>query len=721
MCPVSRCTSYSTRALETGESKLWFLLVGVNQYQDEGLPSLRFSAFDCQGLAEALAEATQNFPKTELLSHHDFTAQVPTLSTVRSSLKQIVSAATSQDTILFYFSGHGMLEPSNQQVVLCLSDTQKDNLLDTGLGLQEVLQLLGNCAARKQMVWLDACHSGGMTLLGARGEETQPLPNPTSELVKVLRQRAAQSKGFYALLSCDQAQQSWEFPELGHGVFSYYLIKGLRGEAADPEGIIDADGIYRYVYRKTLKYIDKTNQHLRLVNQQKRRDGENRLYQEYPLQTPKRIVEGVGELILGLKLSGSESKHPQQPLAIDESIGDRSAVPTTATGYPTTSHSELTLEWFEAGHLKTSTIRDKQRSKNPGTFRIGRDPVKCDLVLSDLTVSGLHVEIWFNPHQQCFYLRNLRESNPPLIDGQPFPTGEVALKQGNSLRLGQLDLTISAIKTGGYISTVAPTITPPVQILEHNPDLVTSGNKSGSLDLQPSRTSVSTSTKRLTLILGLSIVTFIGAVVGYVFLQRQSPQGSSALPSTVEADGSPLLSTNPVKITGSPTTNSNIPVKIERSPTTDTKIPSKIERSPTTSDSNSTTNPVKQITSPKNLSKQPHPVTTNSLPTEASNNKTHPVTTKQSITTPDFTTDAATTKASPTLDANLNLITTEASPMPIDSNPVTPEASPPLESNPSSTTEASPTLESNPNRTATDSLTNPAIPSPSPMDSDAGL
>ncbi|MBD2744526.1 caspase family protein [Coleofasciculus sp. FACHB-1120] len=326
MSPVSVGTSRSTLALETGQAKLWLLLVGVNQYQDERLPSLRYSAVDCQGLADALAGATQGFPQKEVRIHHDFAAQLPKLASVRTSLQQIATAAKPQDTILFYFSGHGMLEPSRdggsasgQQAVLCLADTQKDNLLGTGLSLQELLQVLGNSPAHQQLVWLDACHSGGMTLWGARGEtpSSEPLPNPTPQLVEVLRQRAQKSKGFYALLSCDQAQQSWEFPELGHGVFTYYLMRGLQGEAADAQGVIEADGLYRYVYYQTLQYIDKTNQQLRLINQQHRGRGESQLHPEYPLQTPKRIVEGVGELILGLKPVTVASPYPRQALVVE--------------------------------------------------------------------------------------------------------------------------------------------------------------------------------------------------------------------------------------------------------------------------------------------------------------------------------------------------------------------------------------------------------------------
>ena len=312
---MPRAISRPTLPLETGKAKLWILLVGVNHYQDSHLPSLQYPALDCQGLADALTEATQEFPQREIRIHHDFGVDVPKLESVRQTLQQIVTDAQPQDTVLVYFSGHGVLDDRTQQAVLCLADTQKDNLLETGFAVAELLNLLGQCAARQQVIWLDACHSGGMTLRSAKGQSI--LSNPTVQMMNVLGQRAAQSQGFYALLSCDRAQQSWEFPELGHGVFTYFLMRGLRGEAADAQGTIEADELYKYVYHQTLQYIDKTNQQLRLINQQKRSRGDTRLQTEYPMQTPKRIVEGIGELILGVRSSAISPQNPRQALVIE--------------------------------------------------------------------------------------------------------------------------------------------------------------------------------------------------------------------------------------------------------------------------------------------------------------------------------------------------------------------------------------------------------------------
>ena len=312
------CPRVKPRPRTTGElkpAKLWILLVGVNQYQDrQNLPSLQYSALDCQGLGEALKSATVSLMAKEVIIHHDFITQRPLIADVRQSIATIINSASPNDTILFYFSGHGILEPSTGEVVLCLADTQTERLSTTGLPLNTLLKQLSNCPASQQLVWLDACHSGGMTL---RGTSKISLPNPSSQLVEVLRNKASESKGFYALLSCDQTQQSWEFPELGHGVFTYYLMRGLRGEAADSQGIIEADALYQYVYHQTLRYIDKTNQQIRLINQQKSSRGERELQSEFPLQTPKRIVEGFGKVVLGRRTNNRSNINPRQALVID--------------------------------------------------------------------------------------------------------------------------------------------------------------------------------------------------------------------------------------------------------------------------------------------------------------------------------------------------------------------------------------------------------------------
>lgn len=106
---------------------------------------------------------------------------------------------------------------------------------------------------------------------------------------------------------------------------------------------------------------------------------------------------------------------------------------------------ELTLRWVEFGEIRTQTIWDRQPSKNSGMVRIGRDPTRCDIVLLHPTVSGLHVEIFYYRKRNYFYLRNLRHSNPPKVDGKRLYEGEVILNEGSIIYLGKVKLKVIAI------------------------------------------------------------------------------------------------------------------------------------------------------------------------------------------------------------------------------------------------------------------------------------
>jgi hypothetical protein len=122
--------------------------------------------------------------------------------------------------------------------------------------------------------------------------------------------------------------------------------------------------------------------------------------------------------------------------------------------------TELTLTWIEGGNPKTEVIHPQYPSKNPGTVRLGRDPSRCDIVLNESSVSGLQAEIFYDAGRGGFYVRSLRESNPPIINGHPLPSGEVPLGSTNTIQLGRLQMSATSpipatdvINPGG----VAPT------------------------------------------------------------------------------------------------------------------------------------------------------------------------------------------------------------------------------------------------------------------------
>lgn len=127
----ARVSNPSTQQLEGSQIKLWIVLVGVNHYQDSQIPDLRYCANDCKELAETLKIATQQFQKTEIIPLYDGGKKTPNLLEIIASIQKF-SLAKPEDTVLFYFSGHGYLD-SNNRPIFCVTDTSLSDLAETGL------------------------------------------------------------------------------------------------------------------------------------------------------------------------------------------------------------------------------------------------------------------------------------------------------------------------------------------------------------------------------------------------------------------------------------------------------------------------------------------------------------------------------------------------------------------------------------------------------------
>ena len=298
--------------------------------------------------------------------------------------------------------------------------------------------------------------------------------------------------------------------------------------------------------------------------------------------------QSAEEALLALQLLKNASSLPTVSATISDRITDSivtDSVVDSVTHAAQEVH-ELLLEWVEGEKLKTQPIRENQRSKNPGTVRLGRDPALCDIVLSEPTVSGLHAEIFFNPQDKNFYLRSLRESNPPIVDKQPMETGEVVLHPGSNLRLGELALRVIAIelkpvtKTREFTPTqmVQQVTTPPQPVAPtRQPSAVptTRRNKASSSAqspiVEPARTPTnfdSTSDNRLPFLIGLGMAALLTVGGAYAYVQSQSNKSVAKNPVTANSDtllqpnstdlSTPNLDTTlPTIPTDLPTTNSN--------------------------------------------------------------------------------------------------------------------------------------------------------------------
>jgi hypothetical protein len=93
----------------------------------------------------------------------------------------------------------------------------------------------GKIKAKYKVLLTDACHSGAIS-----PEDTQNLNHALSDL----------NQSLFSLTASRDRERSFESPDLegGHGVFTYYVVKGLEGAAdSSHDGIVTADELAEYV------------------------------------------------------------------------------------------------------------------------------------------------------------------------------------------------------------------------------------------------------------------------------------------------------------------------------------------------------------------------------------------------------------------------------------------------------------------------------------------
>jgi uncharacterized caspase-like protein len=206
------------------------LIVGINDYQEEsGLSKLKYAVSD----AEELATALQSYGYlTDVLT--DSRAMKVTIRRHLDDLLKRVEPDSG--TVLFAFSGHGGQVGSVSY--LATYDAGADSLDKDGIAVDEIKNQLAESKAARRMMFLDACRS--VTAPGGKDSAA-----PIAPFTKL-----ADAKGLRMLISTGAKTRSYESDTLRHGVFTYYLLAGLKGGAEGSDGLITFNGLADYVTDK---------------------------------------------------------------------------------------------------------------------------------------------------------------------------------------------------------------------------------------------------------------------------------------------------------------------------------------------------------------------------------------------------------------------------------------------------------------------------------------
>jgi hypothetical protein len=151
-----------------------------------------------------------------------------------------LKARKGQTDVYVFYSGHGLPSDDGASLYLLPHGVDRQFLDRTAIKQSELVSALQAANPKSVTLFMDACYSGqirtGETLLAS----ARPI---------VIAPRASSFPSNFTVLTASAPDQlASSSPDLKHGVFSYYLMKGMEGEAdQNKDGSITVQEMQSYL------------------------------------------------------------------------------------------------------------------------------------------------------------------------------------------------------------------------------------------------------------------------------------------------------------------------------------------------------------------------------------------------------------------------------------------------------------------------------------------
>lgn len=196
------------------------LAVGINEYQNKAL-NLNYAKTDASSFSNQMKEQGEAIYSNVVL--HQIYDREATRENILAKVDELKNQISVNDVFVFYYAGHGSMVDDKFYLVSSSASRlyDSDKIQEYGIEAERLQQAMQEIKALKQLIIMDACQSGGsVEVLAQRGA-------PEEKAIAQL----SRSSGIHVMAAAGSEQYATEFESLGHGLFTYALLKGLSGDA----------------------------------------------------------------------------------------------------------------------------------------------------------------------------------------------------------------------------------------------------------------------------------------------------------------------------------------------------------------------------------------------------------------------------------------------------------------------------------------------------------
>ena len=212
------------------------IVVGIEQYRQD-LPASEFSSHDAEIMDKYLTGVLGYPEKNVVMLLNERATKTDLEKYIEGWLTDRVRPG---DNVFIYFSGHGAPNPQTGDAYLVPYDGDPAYLEKTGYQLKRLYDTLGKLPAKEVVVLLDSCFSGaGGRSVVAKGMRPMGLS---------LENPLAVTGNTVVLAASAGNQVSSTYMSKGHGLLTYFFLKGLKGEGdQNKDGGIDLSELFAYI------------------------------------------------------------------------------------------------------------------------------------------------------------------------------------------------------------------------------------------------------------------------------------------------------------------------------------------------------------------------------------------------------------------------------------------------------------------------------------------
>lgn len=219
----------------TLKKNAYAIVIGVENYR-QNLPKADFALNDARLVSEYLIKV-MGYPEENVVTLANEHAALGDF--VKYFERWLPNNVEKSGTVFIYYSGHGAPNPKTADAYLVPYDGDPSFIAETGYPLTRLYESLARLEAKEIIVVLDSCFSGG----GGRSV----LAKGTKPLVMTMNRPAIQ-KNISVMTASSGQQIGSVYAEKGHGLFTYFLLKGINNEdVVKPDGSIKIDDLFGYI------------------------------------------------------------------------------------------------------------------------------------------------------------------------------------------------------------------------------------------------------------------------------------------------------------------------------------------------------------------------------------------------------------------------------------------------------------------------------------------